>query len=128
MIEFYRKYEKRLKEFNNDSDEEDEEEIKDVELIKDKLYFKKLNKGLLVFQNINYILAYLYSENMKDLNEKLKSLFKLNDIKITKIKNTLLELISYLDKDETKLDNNISEKTFYNSVPIFVYFNIFFYL
>ena len=116
LIEFYIKYEKRLKEFNNDSDEEDEEEIKDVELIKDKLYFKKLNKGLLVFQNINYILAYLYSENMKDLNEKLKSLFKLNDIKITKIKNTLLELISYLDKDETKLDNNISEKTFYNSV------------
>ena len=37
-------------------------------------------------------------------------------LRLQQKKNTLLEIISYLDKDKTKLHNNISEKTFYNSV------------
>ena len=116
MIEFYKKNEKKLKEYEEASDNEEEDDHKDPELIKDKIYLKKLNKGLLVFQNINFILAYLYSKHDKEMNDKLKSLFKLNDIKLINIKNNLLELISYLDKADTKTDDTIPEKTFYNSV------------
>lgn len=100
LIEFYKKYEKKLKDFELISDEEDSDNNED--LSKNNRYFKKLNKGLLVFQNVSFILAFILSKIDKKMTNKIKELLKINDIKMINIKNTLLELISYLDNEDIK--------------------------
>lgn len=113
LFEFYKKFQRKLNEFQINLDDREEDEDSE-EKNEEDIYFDKVNSGLFNIQSICIIISFLYTSGHEDIKLKIDKLIGIHSVDMQEIKNNLIEMKSHLGEEsfQTEGGEYISNKYF----------------